>query len=513
MLRKKFLFQIPAACVLIFSGVFVSFGQRTDRAETKLALFETNIAAGNYAAIERDLLNYAIANPGDARAFELLGKLRFAQNRLSEAKSLYRKSLSLDARSASARIGLALVDFQTGDAAQSARDLSEISEADVAGAGLRLRLAEAFAAVGDCRRALQTLEKLNTDAKNAGALPVRARCLPSANEKQNAAPLVAAAKNLAKQNPATAVKFAEVLSERAMYAESADVLRAVVAAAPANADALFALAKSEIYLKDLTNAAIHLGRASKIKPDSPDALLVSALLESERGDAARALALLEKSLANPNQNQRAVLSRFVVAAMRAGEAGKAFRAAEKLLESKPDEPEFLYLHGASALQGNNLRAAENSLRRLLELRPADARGCLALGLTLAAQPDKLTEARGQLQNCIDADPNDFEAKYQLGLSYKSQGETAKAVEHLEDAVKAAPEYALALRDLGAVYLQSRSEAKARVVLEKSAAINPSDADTHFQLSRLYNLTGETALAKKHLDAFQKLRNSGKTPTQ
>ena len=512
MLRKKFLFQIPAACVLIFSGVFVSFAQRTDRAETKLALFETNIAAGNYAAIERDLLNYAIANPGDARAFELLGKLRFAQNRLSEAKSLYRKSLTLDARSASARIGLALVDFQTGDAAQSARDLSEISEADVAGAGLRLRLAEAFAAVGDCRKALQALEKLNQETKNAGALPVRARCLPPSGERQNAAPLVAAAKNLAKQNPATAVKFAEVLSERAMYAESADVLRAVVAAAPANADALFALAKSEIYLKDLTNATIHLGRASKIKPDSPDALLVRALLESERGDAARALALLEKSLA-ANPNQRAVLSRFVVAAMRAGEAGKAFRAAEKLLDAKPDEPEFLYLHGASALQGNNLRAAEISLRRLLELRPADARGCLALGLTLAAQPDKLKDARAQLQSCIDANPNDFEAKYQLGLSYKSQGETAKAVEYLEDAVKAAPEYALALRDLGASYLQSRNEARARVVLEKSAAINPSDADTHFQLSRLYNLTGETALAKKHLDAFQKLRNSGKTPTQ
>lgn len=509
MLRNKSLFQIPAACALILSGVFVSFAQKTVRDKTKLARFETIIAAGNYAEIERDLLDYAIANPGDARAFELLGKLRFAQNRLSEAKSLYQKSLTLDARSASARIGSALVAFQTGDAAQSARTLNEIDEADIAGASLRLRLAEAFAVVGDCPKALKTIEKLNAETKNAGALPLRARCLPAADEKQKAAPLVAAAKNLAEQNPATAVKFAEVLSERRMYTESADVLRAVVAVVPQNADALVALAKSEIYLKDLKNAEIYLGRASKIKPDSPDALLVRAMLESERGDAARALDLLEKALAaNPRQTK--ILSRFVVAAMRAAQAGKAFRAAEKLLESKPDEPEFLYLHGASALQGNNLPAAENSLRRLLELRPADARGCLALGLTLAAQPARLKEARGQLQSCIDADPNDFEAKYQLGLSYKSEGETAKAIEYLEDAVKLAPGYALALRDLGATYLQSRSEAKARVVLEKSAALNPQDADTHFQLSRLYNLTGETVLAKKHLDAFQKLKNSPKT---
>jgi hypothetical protein len=47
------------------------------------------------------------------------------------------------------------------------------------------------------------------------------------------------------------------------------------------------------------------------------------------------------------------------------------------------------------------------------------------------------------------------------------------------------------------------------VLEKSLALNEKDADTHFQLSRLYNLIGETDLAKKHLEIFQNLRNPKK----
>jgi len=47
------------------------------------------------------------------------------------------------------------------------------------------------------------------------------------------------------------------------------------------------------------------------------------------------------------------------------------------------------------------------------------------------------------------------------------------------------------------------------VLEKAVALNPNDADTHFQLSRLYNLTGERELAKKHLEIFQKLKNPKK----
>ena len=63
-----------------------------------------------------------------------------------------------------------------------------------------------------------------------------------------------------------------------------------------------------------------------------------------------------------------------------------------------------------------------------------------------------------------------------------------------------------LRDLGMMYLQMGDEAKARIVLERSVGLDASDADTHFQLSRLYNLTGERELARKHLEIFQKLRN-------
>ena len=86
---------------------------------------------------------------------------------------------------------------------------------------------------------------------------------------------------------------------------------------------------------------------------------------------------------------------------------------------------------------------------------------------------------------------------------------AKAVEYFEDTIKVSPNYANALRDLGAVYLQTGDEVKARPVLEKAASLNPNDAETHFQISRLYSLIGESALAKKHLEIFQKLRNPKK----
>ncbi|CAA9384461.1 MAG: hypothetical protein AVDCRST_MAG74-737 [uncultured Pyrinomonadaceae bacterium] len=508
MLSNKLTFQITAIGILVFSICGYIPAQKTGADKDVLAKFEKSIEQKNYAAIERDLLDYAIANPQDAKAFELLGRLRFEQNRLSEAKSLYQKALSLDANSASAKINLAVINFQTGNAAQAVSELNEIADRDVSNGALRLKLAQAFALVGDCGKALSNVEKLDAKIKNADALPLRAECYLQSGEKNKAISLIIPAKNLAKQNPAATIKFAEVLSAGVLHKESADVLRAVVAIAPNDYDALVSLATSEIYTKDFANAKIHLQRASKIKPNSPELLYAEGLLESERGNQAQSLELLEKSLA-ANPDSEAVLSQFVITAMRANQAGKALRAAEKLLALKPNEPEFLYLHGAAALQNNNLRAAENSLNRFVKSRPQDSRGCLALGLTFAGQTGKIEEARRQLKKCVETNPNNFEANYQLGLSYKTQGETEKAIEHLEATIKSAPDYALALRDLGAIYLQSGAEAKARIALEKSAAINPNDADTHFQLTRLYNLIGEKDLAKKHLEMFQKLKKPDK----
>lgn len=473
-----------------------------------LANFEKSIKQGKYAEIERDLLNYAIKNPSDARAFELLGKLRLAQNRLSEAKSLFQKALLLNANSLSAKINLATINFQTGNREQSIAELNKITDEEVSGDELRLKIANAFALVGDCAKALTMIEKVAVKIKNSDALSVRAECFLQSGDKQKAFALIPAAKNLAKQNPEITIKFAEILNDAAMYKESADILRLVAANAPNNADVLILLAKTEIYAKDLANAKIHLNQALKINSDSPDLFFVKGLLESEQGNAAQSLDMLEKSLA-ANPNSAAVLSQYVVSAMRAGYAGKAFDASEKLLELKPDEPEFLYLHGAAALQNNNLAAAETALRRFAELRPNDSRGCLALGLTYAATPKNLEIARNQFRHCIEINSNNFEANYQLGLSYKIQGEPAKAIEYLEATVKISPNYANALRDLGAVYLQTGAENKARAVLEKAVALAPDDADAHFQLSRLYNLIGEKELAQKQLEIFQKLKNHKK----
>jgi tetratricopeptide (TPR) repeat protein len=494
--------------LLIFVIVFAFCVSISAQKINPLIRLEKNIDDGKLAESEGELFRFVVANPQDAKGFSLLAKLRLKQNRLNEAKSLANKALAVDLKLIPAKLTLALIGIELGETEQVRDILNAITDSEISDNTIRLNLAQTFALIGDCKKALEVAEKLPLKLKNNDALPLRADCFLQTNDPKNFASLIQSVKTSAKQNPMMALKFAQVLSTAAMHKETADLLRLVVLAAPKNANAWLLLAKSEIYLKDFVNAKNHLKQSENLQPNSTELIFVKSIFESEQGNESQALDLLEKALTvNPNNTE--ILSQFVVTAIRANQAGKAFRAAEKLINLKPETAEFIYLYGASSLQNNRLNEAESSLTKFLEMRPNDSRGCLALGLTYAAQPEKIEAARNQMQKCLTINPNNFEATYQIGLSYKTNGEAEKAIDYLEKTVKLSPNYASALRDLGAVYLQTSNELKARPVLEKAVSLNPNDADTHFQLSRLYNLIGERELAKKHLDIFQKLKNPKK----
>jgi len=505
MFRKR-LYLILIFCLALSLGFTFAFAQNKQIDKNAVARFEKSIEQGKIEEIERPLLDFAVANPNNPQVLELLAKVRHRQNRLSEAAALYKRILTLDANSASAKINLARIFYVSGKTDEARRMLGDIAGDVLSDQTLRLNLAATLLLVGEPQKALEATEKLPLTIKNSAALPIIAASYLELKNERKLRDLLPLIKRATTSNPALAVQCAEVLQNAGLNKEAVGLLRSTLATAPNNYDTLIALGGLEIGAKEFASAKQHLSRAAKLQPRSVKTFFAQALVEEAQGNSLAALELLKQArLLAPNSPE--ILSQFVVTAMRANQSRSAVEAAQILAESKPDEPEYLYLLGAASLQNGNIRQAQRNLQRLVELRPAHSRGCLALGLTLAAQSDQLENARRQLNHCIEIDANNVEAKYQLGLSHKAQGETAKAIEYLEETIKSAPNYADALRDLGAVYLQSGAEQKARIVLEKAVALAPEDADTHFQLSRLYNLIGEGALAKKHLERFQTLKNA------
>src|SRR5262245_57668952 len=137
MLRKKLFVQSLIIGFLIFCAAANLPAQKTTVDKNPLAKFEKAIDEDDYASVERELLNYAIQNPADARGFELLARMRFKQNRFGEAKSLYQKVLALDPNFTSAKINLAVINFQTGNPQQAILALDAITDKDLADDAVR----------------------------------------------------------------------------------------------------------------------------------------------------------------------------------------------------------------------------------------------------------------------------------------------------------------------------------------------------------------------------------------
>lgn len=504
-----FLKLIKAKSVLLIGlffllGFNLAFAQKN--ANDYLTGFEKSIEQGKFEETERPLLDYAIGHPNDAKALSLLAAIRYRQNRLEEAAGLNKRVLTLDPNLAAAKINLALITFELGRADEAKQILNEFNQTLPIAPLDQLNLANTLFLVGEFQKALKVAENLPVKLKNNDALPIIAACNLQLGNRQKFNELIPLIKKAAIGNGVLAVRLAEILQNAGMKRETVDLLRSALTTAPNNLKVLVLLGRFEVFAGEFAQARQHLNRAAALAANSPETLSAQALLENYQGNRAAALALLNKARGLA-PNSTAVLADYVLTAIKINQSQNAVDAARKLLELKPNEPEFQYLFGAALLQNGNISSAQDALERFVMERPSDSRGCLALGLTLATQSDRLEAARNQLAQCLEIDPNNFEARYQLGLSYKTQGETAKAIELLAEVTRQAPDYAAALRDLGALYLQTGAEKKAREALERAFTLNAQDADTHFQLSRLYNLTGETALAKQHLEMFQKLKNT------
>jgi len=499
---------LAACCLLLSLSCHFALAQNKPADNSALAAFEKSLEQGKINEIERPLLNYAIANPNNPKALELLARVRVRQGRLEEAKGLYQRVLTLNPNLAAAKIAVGRIAYALGQKEEARKILNEIEPTSSLPPPVQLNLAAALFLAGELQKALALTDKLPIRIKNNEALPLTAAIYLETGEAQKLNGLIPLMKKASATNPVLAVQCAEILQNAGMMKDAADLLSSALATAPNNAKILVSLGRLEVFAREFVKAREHLKRAAALETRSAEVLSAQALLENASGNTNAALELLSQAR-QIAPNSAIVLADFVVLAMRAGKTQSAVETAATLLAMQPENPEFQYLFGAASLQNGNLSAAQENLERFMQKRPGDSRGCLALGLTLAAQRDQIENARKQLTHCLEINPADFEARYQLGLSYKA----AKAIEFFEEAVKQAPDYPLVLRDLGALYLQTGAEAKARALLERAVSLNPQDADTHFQLSRLYNQTGESARAKQHLEIFQKLRNQGGNSAQ
>jgi tetratricopeptide (TPR) repeat protein len=114
------------------------------------------------------------------------------------------------------------------------------------------------------------------------------------------------------------------------------------------------------------------------------------------------------------------------------------------------------------------------------------------------------QAQDAYAQALMLDPNFSDAHVNLGRLLQLQGETLEAIEHYRWSLATGARDPTAAFNLGTALEGLERWAEAIDSYHEALAIDPSFADVHFNLARLYQQSGSKPAAARHLREYQKL---------
>jgi len=120
---------------------------------------------------------------------------------------------------------------------------------------------------------------------------------------------------------------------------------------------------------------------------------------------------------------------------------------------------------------------------------------------------KYTESAAQLEDLLPHAPDSFEIHELLGVVYASMSDDAKAIPHLELAVRLKPDSPEARTSLAATLNHDGKSTQAGEQFRKAQALAPEAFDTNHNLGEFYVQSGKLADARPFLERAQRINPS------
>jgi tetratricopeptide (TPR) repeat protein len=318
-------------------------------------------------------------------------------------------------------------------------------------------------------------------------------------QRRSPAEAIAFAREYARSHPAARdvrLNLARMLTAERRNDEARKEIEALVAAYPSNADIALTAGLLGVQMSDWALAEQQLRRALDLNANGADTVRfylgqvseerkqpeeamrwyksvsggeqyipaqgrIAGIL-AKQGKLAEGRALLQ-SIQPQTIQQRVQLVQAEAAILREASAYKeAFDLLADAVTKVPNVPDLLYEYAMAAEKIDRLDVLEESLRKVIELRPDSAHAYNALGYTLADRTDRLQEAYDLIDQALKLAPADPFIEDSMGWVLYRQGRLDEAREYLERAYKRRPDPEIAAHLGEVLWTQGRREEAQRI---------------------------------------------------
>lgn len=345
---------------------------------------------------ERHLRRAAELEPGYGGAHLRLGKALFALGR-PEAGAEFEKALELDGQLLPAKVGLGQVRLAEGRAAEAAALLEEVLDEQPRNGRALATLAQAYTRLGRRDEARDVAEQ-SQDAADYNLFP--------------------------------------------------DPLMSEVVALGVSSNVLWARAKAYLEAGDYRQAILGLTRVVALLPENPGVHHQLAFAYRETGDRERALRHLERAveLEPERADARVQLAGLLI---EGGAAEAAVEHLRRVYEAAPDDPEAGWLLASALVRGGDTAAAvavfrDTAARASRTGSPVPAQAHDDWGNALAQQ-GRFEDAAEHFRAALEADPDNAQSLFHLGLAMEGLGRRLEAVGYYERAMAISPNDLIASR--------------------------------------------------------------------
>ena len=161
-------------------------------------------------------------------------------------------------------------------------------------------------------------------------------------------------------------------------------------------------------------------------------------------------------------------------------------------------------YGIGLLLQGDLKAAEEIFQRVTRIDPSYADGWVNVG-RIRVREGRTEEAQEVLLKALEMDPELAKTHFFLALTYKSQGNYDKALQHLARARHKYPRDRMVLNQIGRILFLRRQYQEAVDTLHEVLRIDPEDLQAHYNLMLAYRGLGDRQMALREQKLYLRFK--------